>query len=99
MVRDGKKAIMLSADVEVSHATIHYKDGQEQTTISMLERIKKAYPDISCVVEDGAIYYSPHSWETLLTDIIEHEHPEVVFINRIILPREKLDTEQCILYG
>ena len=55
--------------------------------------LKKVYLDITYVVEDYAINYTFHGWETFIKDIIEHEQPKVLLINAISNPREYAITD------
>lgn len=89
----GIKSVLLYADGMASHDIVRYENGAVRTSPSRLSRIRKVYPDLSYLVEDGAIWYTPYGWEKFITDFIEHEHPQAVFIDSVCAPGEKASEE------
>lgn len=93
MNRNGTKAVLIYADGVKSHDIVHYENGEVHTFPSKLSRVNSVYPEIPFVVEDGGEWLSPFGWERFLTDYIDHEKPQAVFINSIIIPRENASEE------
>lgn len=89
MNRNGTKAALIYADGAKSHDIVHYENGEVCTFPSKLSRVYSVYSEIPFVVEDGGEWLSSFGWEQYLTDYIDHEKPQAVFINSVIIPREK----------
>ncbi len=86
MNRNGIKAVLIYADGIKSHDIIHYENGEVRVFQSKLSLVNSVYPSIPYVVEDGGEWFSPEGWEQFLNDYIDHEKPQAVFINSIVVP-------------
>lgn len=86
----GIKPVLLYADGQKSHSSCHYENGVVRESPSKLSRVKKVYPDLPYIVEDYAAHYFFLQWEVLIKNIIEFEHPKVIFINALVHPNESI---------
>lgn len=93
LIKSGAKAVLVYADGATSHDIVHYENGEVRTLLSKLSRVNRVYPEIPYVVEDGGEWFMPYSWDKFLNDYIDHEKPQALFINSIVIPRENASAE------
>lgn len=89
----GIKPVLLYADGRESHSSYHYDNGVVRECPSKLSYVNKVYPEIPYIVEDDATYYLLPRWESLIKNIINFEHPRVIFINALVNPGKAVSGE------